>query len=131
MGYIVIRTAMWVLDIFHVPPLMMMAIFIVALADGLAEPIGIRFGKHLYETKALFTPKRYVRSLEGSLCVFFVSMAIVAFYAPAFSATQYACALLLIPATAMLAEAFSPHTCDAPLIYIATAIDLVVIGYIA
>jgi dolichol kinase len=41
------------------------------VGDGLAEPVGIRFGKHKYRTRALCSSRKYTRSLEGSACVFF------------------------------------------------------------
>eukprot|EP00976_Prorocentrum_cordatum_P049960 1008031-Prorocentrum_minimum.AAC.1 len=32
---------------------MLLAVFVMNLGDGLAEPVGIRWGKHKYKVKAL------------------------------------------------------------------------------
>lgn len=106
------------------PPVM---IIIIAngVGDGLAEPVGIRFGKRKYTTYALFTQQKYVRSYMGSACVWITTMiAILAFHSY-FSPTQLVAALLLMPILITLAEAFSPHTWDSPLIYAAGGVSLI------
>ena len=45
--------------------------YVCVVGDGLAEPIGKLYGKHKYETIALFTNQKFTRSYEGSACVFF------------------------------------------------------------
>ena len=40
--------------------LIFIPILINGLADGLAEPVGIKFGKHKYQTKALLSSKKYI-----------------------------------------------------------------------
>ncbi len=105
-------------------PLVMIIIIANGIGDGLAEPVGIRFGKKKYSTYALFTKQRYVRSYLGSACVFVTTaIAILAFH-QYFNATQLAVALLVMPILITLAEAFSPHTWDSPLIYAAGGISL-------
>ena len=55
-------------------------LFVICLAmigDGFAEPVGIRFGKRRYKTFALFTRKRYFRTVEGSLAVFIATFFVV------------------------------------------------------
>lgn len=52
------------------------------LGDGLAEPVGVRFGRHKYVTRALFYQGKFCfgqfqRSLEGSACVFVSALASV------------------------------------------------------
>jgi dolichol kinase len=93
-------------------------ILINGIGDGLAEPIGVRFGKHTYQAMALFTNKRYKRSIEGSACVFISSVCILLYYADMFTTMQLVLALLLIPIIMTLAEAFSPHTWDSPFLFL-------------
>jgi phytol kinase len=45
-------------------------------ADAIAEPVGVRFGKHKYKVPSLRKVKVAERSLEGSFSVFFVSWAL-------------------------------------------------------
>ena len=93
-------------------------VFIVMLingfGDGLAEPVGIRFGKHKYKTYALFTKKKYVRSIEGSACVFIASIIVILVHIASFTTIQLIVALITIPICMTLAEAFAPHSWDNP-----------------
>ena len=106
-------------------------IFIVMLingfGDGLAEPIGIRFGKHKYETRALFTKRKYVRSIEGSSCVFFASLIVIIFFHLSFNPIQFLVALITIPIVMTLAEAFAPHSWDNPFLSLVGEISLILI----
>ena len=43
-------------------------------ADAIAEPVGVRFGKHKYKVPSLKKVKVAERSLEGSFSVFLVSL---------------------------------------------------------
>ena len=92
--------------------LIFIIILINGFGDGLAEPIGIRFGKHKYETRALFTDRKYTRSIEGSACVFITGLLAVILFSSSFSTGQFILALLAIPILMTLAEAFSPHSWD-------------------
>ncbi|UJP05778.1 MAG: hypothetical protein LZF61_02055 [Nitrosomonas sp.] len=105
-------------------PLVMIIIIANGIGDGLAEPVGIRFGKKKYTTYALFTKQRYVRSYLGSACVFVTTVIAILAFHQYFSATQLVAALLVMPILITLAEAFSPHTWDSPLIYAAGGISL-------
>ena len=98
-------------------PLVIIIIIANGIGDGLAEPVGIRFGKKKYTTYALFTKQRYVRSYLGSACVFVTTAIAILAFQQYFNATQLAVALLVMPILITLAEAFSPHTWDSPLIY--------------
>ena len=89
--------------------------------DGLAEPVGIRFGKHTYRARAIwydgkFWAGNFVRSLEGSATVALVTLLILAFYSAYFTPTQYIITLVVLPPLMALAEAISPHTGDGPMI---------------
>jgi len=90
-------------------------------ADGLAEPVGMRFGKHKYRARAIwydgkFWSGRFVRSLEGSAAVFIVTLIILLFYGSYFTTGQYIALLLVFPLLMTVTEAISPHTGDGPLI---------------
>ena len=98
--------------------LLFIPILINGLGDGLAEPVGIRFGKHRYQTRALFSQRTYTRSLEGSACVFVSAVLAILLLADQFSALQLIIALILIPPVMTLTEAFSPHTWDSPFLYL-------------
>jgi len=111
--------------------LMFIPTFIHGLGDGLAEPVGVRFGRHRYTTWALFTRQRYTRSLEGSAWVLAVGVAVVAIFRASFTPTQFAAALLIIPFAMTLAEAVSPHTWDTPLMFIAGGLGLLAVKTLA
>ena len=84
----------------------------VALGDGLAEPVGRLWGNHKYTARALFTTKKYTRSLEGSACVFFWTTVAVAIGTPEMNAIQGFLCFLTIPAANTIMEAVSPHSFD-------------------
>ena len=93
-------------------------------ADGLAEPVGLRFGKHRYRARALWYDGRFwagnfVRSIEGSATVFGVTLLILLFYGSYFTPTQYLVVLAGLPLLMTVVEAVSPHTGDGPLIALA------------
>jgi dolichol kinase len=115
--------------IHKVEELIYIPIFINGIGDGLAEPIGIRFGKHPYRTYALFTKKRYNRTLEGSACVFITSIITVIAFHGSFTTPQFVAAIIAVPILMTLAEAFSPHTWDGPLLFGVAGIILVGITY--
>jgi dolichol kinase len=97
--------------------LVLIPILINGIGDGLAEPVGVRFGKHTYEVYALFTDKKYLRSLEGSACVFITSILVVAFHFAYFTQPQFIVALIALPFLMTLAEALAPHTWDTPFLF--------------
>jgi len=92
-------------------------LFVICLAmigDGFAEPVGIRFGKRRYKTFALFTRKRYFRTVEGSLAVFIATFFVVIVFNDLFTSEQFLYAILILPLAITLTEALSPHTWDSP-----------------
>jgi len=84
------------------------------IGDGLAEPIGVRFGRIKYKTYALFTKKRYFRTLEGSLAVLVSTILVIIWFKGLFTDQQFLYALCILPLTLTLTEAISPHTWDGP-----------------
>ena len=107
--------------------LALMVILIATVGDGLAEPIGIRFGKRKYSVRGIFTDRSYTRSYAGSMCVFVVSVAGVLLFYDSFTPTQLWTALALIPIAMTLSEAVSPHTWDTPFLMFAGAFCVAVV----
>ena len=115
-GYLVVMPAITIYEKYNILALLSIPILVSVFGDGLAEPIGIKFGKHKYHVNALFVNRKYVRSIEGSSIVFISSILVVAFFHPFFTSIQYLIAMLVLPIAMTLAEAYSPHTFDNPLI---------------
>ncbi len=109
---------------------MFIPILINGIGDGLAEPVGVRFGRHPYQTKALFTRKKYVRTLEGSACVFLASIAVLVYFHAFFTPGQLVASLFILPLMMTLAEAFSPHTWDTPFLFLVGYLTLFAISFI-
>ena len=108
-------------------PIIMIIIIANGVGDGLAEPVGIKFGKKKYITYALFTKERYVRSYMGSTCVFVATFIAILIFHHYFNSIQLIIALLTVPILITLAEAFSPHTWDSPFIYAVGGIAIIAI----
>jgi phytol kinase len=111
--------------------LMFIPILVHGFGDGLAEPVGVRFGKHKYTTRALFTDRRYTRSLEGSACVLVAGLVTVTAFHESFTPAQFWLALAIVPTVMTLAEAASPHTWDTPLMFLAGGLSLLAIKLVA
>jgi phytol kinase len=107
--------------------LVFIPILVHGIGDGLAEPVGVRFGRHRYETRGFLCDRRYTRSLEGSACVLAAGVLAVATFHGCFSPTQFRAALVAVPILMTLAEAWSPHTWDTPLMYLAGGASLLAI----
>jgi phytol kinase len=104
--------------------LIFIPILIHGFGDGLAEPVGVRFGKHKYSCRSLFNKRRYTRSLEGSSCVFIAGLVAVLLFHASFTPAQFIAALLVVPMGMTLAEAFSPHTWDTPYMFLVGTVSL-------
>jgi len=99
--------------------LVLVIVCIIGIGDGLAEPVGIYFGKKTYLAPSWFLKKRYVRSYAGSACVFICSMVIIALFYSEFNATkQFILAMLIIPPVITMVEATAPHSMDTPIMMI-------------
>ncbi len=109
----------------NMPQLLLIIILVNAIGDGLAEPVGVRWGRHKYRVKALFTKQTYTRSIEGSACVFITAVLVLLGFKDIFTANQFIAALLLFPIAVTLAEAYSPHTWDSPLIFLIGGLVLI------
>ena len=109
--------------------LTLIPVLINGFGDGLAEPVGVRFGRFKYKVRALFSNTIYHRSLEGSMCVFISGVVSILLFKSMFTDFQFIAALVLIPILTTLAEAFSPHTWDTPFIYAVSGLSLIGIFY--
>ena len=126
-GYAVLIPMTWVFRRLDLGELMFIPVLVHGLGDGMAEPVGIRFGRHTYSTWALFSDRRYTRSLEGSACVLGVGLLAVITFHSSFTPPQLGAALLTVPMVMTLAEAFSPHTWDTPLMLLSGSLVLLAI----
>lgn len=93
-------------------------VLVMGVGDGLAEPVGYRFGRHKYRTRALLTKRTYTRSLEGSACVLLTAVLAVLLVRAHLTPPQFWLALSVIPPVMTAAEALSPHTWDGPFLYL-------------
>ncbi len=102
---------------------------LTAIGDGLAEPIGVRFGKHKYRSFSLFPliKNKYYRTLEGSAAVYISSLFVLLFYRNFFIISQFTYALLLLPIIVTIAEAISPHTQDSAFLNLSAGIGIILI----
>ena len=98
--------------------LLALPLLITAFGDGLAEPIGTRFGKHKYKTKDLFGDRFYTRSYEGSAMVFLSSIIILSAFYSLFPTPTWICLFVVLPLLMTITEAYSPHTWDNPFLYL-------------
>ncbi|CAF1031286.1 unnamed protein product [Didymodactylos carnosus] len=106
-------------------------IFITSIGDGLAEPVGIYFGKHRYKTRGLCNNTLYERSYEGSACVFISSIVFTSTFWYAFTLpTQFWIAIIILPILMSFAEALSPHSCDTPFLHSVGGLTLFIISHI-
>ena len=113
-GFAVMLPMIWLCGQWGLESLVLIPILINVIGDGLAEPVGVRFGTHKYKTRALFTNKEFVRTLEGSACVLITGFIVILMHFEYFSTIQFIFAMLLIPIIMTLTEAYSPHTWDTP-----------------
>ena len=98
--------------------LIIIPILVNGIGDGLAEPVGVRFGKHKYQTYALFSKIKYERTLEGSACVFITSVFVILFFQSGFTSSEFIYVIIIFPIVMTLSEAFAPHTWDTPFLFL-------------
>ena len=115
--------------------LLIILVLIVGLGDGLAEPVGILWGKHAYRTRAIYYKKKlcngsFTRSFEGSATVLIMSFVSIAIFYDTFSHLQLLIAFLIVPISMTLTEAFSPRTWDSPFMFLIGGLILTGIKFI-
>lgn len=84
-------------------------------ADAIAEPVGVRFGKHRYSVPSLRKVEAAERTLEGSFSVFVVSLALSLFFFVFLYQLSWIQALvssLILSLVLVFVEAFSFHGAD-------------------
>ena len=114
-------------DYLHIEHLIIIPLLILTFGDGLAEPVGIRFGKHKYKVYALCTNNQYQRSYEGSFVVYLSGIIIISILYQEFELIEFILNLIIVPVIATLTEAYSPHTLDNPLIIITVSVTITII----
>ena len=117
-GYLIIIPAIIYFISIGYGDLILIPILVNGIGDGLAEPVGIRFGRLKYKTYALFSKIKYERTVEGSACVFFTSLIVIIFFHSSFTSSEFFSALVIFPLVMTLAEAFAPHTWDTPFLFL-------------
>lgn len=117
-GYLVLLGMIEWLKIYDAAFLMSITVFISVFGDGLAEPVGVRFGKHEYKTRALFTKRLYIRTYEGSACVALSAISVIVAIFSYMSVPQFIFMLITMPIAMTITEAKSPHTWDNPFLHL-------------
>jgi phytol kinase len=100
------------LDLLSIP------MFVTAFGDGLAEPVGVRFGRNKYEVMGLFTDRVYTRSFEGSAMVALSTIIAFFVFRYLFSSGQLLMLIMFMPFLMTVTEAWAPHTWDNPFLYL-------------
>ena len=118
------------LELYQAEHLFAIVVFVSTFGDGLAEPVGVKYGKHKYKTRALFTNRTYHRTLEGSACVFFSAVASIISIGNNLPTSQYIFLLLVMPLAMAVTEAKSPHTWDNPFLLLVGGVVAVASLYI-
>ena len=99
--------------------LILIPIIINVFGDGLAEPIGVRFGRHKFRVPALWYDGKccsgnFHRTYEGSACVYFVTLFSIFPFEKSLSSKQFIALVSILPPIMTLSEAWAPHTWDNP-----------------
>ncbi len=118
-AYLVIMVVFVTLRWLGATELIVIPLLVNGIGDGLAEPIGVRFGRHRYRVPSLAAGRCYTRSYEGSACVWLTSVIVIVCLLPILSWPVFIGLILLVPPIMTLTEALSPHSWDAPFMYIA------------
>lgn len=116
-GLFLILFFQWALGLTGQQELAFLFVLITGIGDGLAEPVGITWGRHKYKSRACFSSRKYTRSWEGSACVFlsgtlFTTLMFSHFY----NAYQFWFTFVLVGPVMAYAEATAPHTMDTPVL---------------
>ena len=116
-GYLVVLPFIILFYNYGYEYLIILPILVNGIGDGLAEPVGVRFGKYKYQTYALFSKIKYQRTLEGSACVFITSVIVILLFQSGFTSSEFFYIVILFPIVMTLSEAFAPHTWDTPFLF--------------
>jgi dolichol kinase len=117
-GFIILAIYSYIWKYLDIPSeLMYITILTTTVGDGLAEPVGVRFGKHKYEVKGFMVKKMFYRSYEGSAMVFLVALVLSLAHFSSFNFYGLMIMVLIYPITMTIVEAKSPHTWDTPFLF--------------
>lgn len=105
--------------------LIQIPVLINGVGDGLAEVVGVRFGRHKYRVRGFWTDRIYTRSWEGSFCVWLTGVIVISIFSDMFTPSEFWLVIAAVPLAMTLAEAWSPHTWDTPLLFSAGGATLV------
>lgn len=109
---------------------MIIPLLVLTVGDGLAEPVGVTFGRHPYMTRALNGSRHYHRTLEGSACVLLTGCLTVAACSFTLTTPQLIAAMFVVPMSGTLAEAYAPHTWDQPIMLLVMGGELLAISFV-
>ena len=101
--------------IFWDPAITRASAIVVGVGDGFAEPIGSRFGRHIYKIPGFRPGRTLTRSLEGSLAVAlgaFLSIVLLMIYTTDFGSVRLFTTATSIGLGAAVVEAVTPHGFD-------------------
>ncbi|KAF0699590.1 Aste57867_9841 [Aphanomyces stellatus] len=110
---------MLMFDVDNANSLLLLLVLVTTIGDGLAEPVGIAWGRHKYSTPSCVSTRRYSRTLEGSACVFMSAMVLPALLHAYFAnVAQVFVTMVVLPPLVTYAEATAPHTMDTPILIV-------------
>eukprot|EP00050_Salpingoeca_kvevrii_P019697 m.89328 g.89328 ORF g.89328 m.89328 type:complete len:356 (-) comp8530_c2_seq1:59-1126(-) len=104
-------------------------ILVNGIGDGLAEPIGKKYGRFEYRARAMCSEKTYIRTWEGSVCVYIITALSVAIFYTSFTTVELILNLVFLPIVMTFAEAVSPHSWDGPFLSVAGCAAMVAFHY--
>ncbi len=112
--------------------------FICGFGDGLAEPVGVKFGRNgcgtgkdcTYKTHGCCTKYDYVRSVPGSSMVLLSGYLGVGFAFNGYTRWQFIIAMIIVPPLGCIVEAKAPHSMDNPFIALIVGVVATAILYI-
>lgn len=117
-GFFVLTAFALLWNYLHIPyELMYITILTTTIGDGLAEPIGVRFGTHKYSVKGFLIDKLFYRSYEGSITLYVIAFSLTLIFSDNFNQLGKILMILLYPIIMTLTEARSPHTWDTPFLF--------------
>lgn len=125
-GYFILAVLYLLLNDKMDAALIYIPVLITVIGDGIAEPIGVKFGRHKYRVPSLVKGKSHFRTIEGSLAVFLVSLIVIYFLYPVDIGNFWA-VLFSLPFLMTITEALSPHTWDTPFLFLVGGLSLYLI----
>ncbi|KAK1738517.1 hypothetical protein QTG54_010547, partial [Skeletonema marinoi] len=121
-----------VVDVVGSKALIFIPIAVNNIGDGLAEPVGVYWGRHKYSTTALYHKGKFFTSYEGSACVLLTTFIVIAANYNAFNQTQFWITFSILPFLMTLAEVSKSLLASCALIcYIIADAALTLLSYMS